>query len=48
MSAEKDSVHIPNFPLVPVRTVEKTSDRWDGTDFIGIGLDPDSRLMSYR
>lgn len=45
VSAEENTVHVPNLPLVPVGTVEQTRYRRYGADLVGVGLDPDPRLV---
>lgn len=45
--AKVDAVHVPHFALVPVRSVVDTDGRGNRGDLVGIGLDPNPRLMCH-
>ena len=48
VTAEEDTIHVPDFSFVPVGTVEQATDGWDSRDLVRVRLDTDSRLMGNR
>lgn len=48
VTREEDTIHVPYFSLVPVGPVKQASNGRDGRDFVCIGFDADSGLMSDR
>lgn len=48
MAAEEDTKQIPDFTLVPVRTVIEAGNGRHGSGLVGVGLDADARVVAYR
>ena len=48
MVGEKDSVHVPDFSLVPVRSGKDGAGGLDGREFVGVGLDANARVETQR
>jgi hypothetical protein len=46
VACEENAVEIVHLSLVPVGSIEKTSDAGDGGGFVGIGLDANSGVVS--
>lgn len=43
---EEDTKQIPDFALIPVGTVVKAGDGWNGGGLVGVGLDTDTRVVA--
>lgn len=48
MASEEHAKEIVDLSLVPVGTVKETGDTGDGRDFVGVGLDTDTRVVADR
>ena len=46
MAGEEDAVEIVGLALVPVGTVEQASDAGNRGRLVGVGLDPDARVVT--
>ena len=44
MVGEKDTVHVPDLPLVPVGSGKDGAGGLDGSELVSVGLDADARV----